>query len=99
MYPSTVVKAPRGKIVFYDPIKAAEFSSLIRFVDSNTKEGDYLYIHGWSPQYYFLLNRRNPTSYNLLIPVLYTHSQIEDAVSQVEAKNPGMSFMTARLSL
>jgi len=88
MYPSIKVKLPRGTIVFYDPIKAAEFTSLIRFIDSNTKEGDYLYIHGWSPQYYFLLNRRNPTSYDLLIPVLYSHSQIEDAVSQMETKKP-----------
>jgi len=82
------VKVPRGTIVFSDPIKAAELSSLNRFINSKTKEGDYLYIHGWSPQYYFLLNRRNPTSYDLLIPVLYSHSQIEDAVSQIEAKKP-----------
>lgn len=87
-YPRIEVKVPRGTVVFSDPIKAAELSSLIRFIDSKTKEGDYLYIHGWSPHYYFLLNRRNPTSYDLLIPVLYSHSQIEEAVSQMEAKKP-----------
>lgn len=82
------IRTPRGTLVFSRRDRAADFTSLLRFVTAHTTEGEYLYIHGWSPQYYFLLNRRNPTSYDLLIPVLFTQSQIKDAVAQMEARKP-----------
>ncbi len=86
--PRYEVKLPRGTVSFLDRRQAADFSSLVRFVNTHTKEGEYLYIHGYSPQYYFLLNRRNPISYDYLIPVYSTPTQIAEGMSQIKTRNP-----------
>ena len=51
--------------------EAQDINSVIKFIKNNSKDGDYIFVTPWySPAFYALTNRKNPTYYDSLIDLV-----------------------------
>lgn len=70
------VEAKYGTLLFKDHSDAENVNAVIKYIDENTNEGDYIFVTPWfAPPLYALTNRRNPTYYDSLIDPIVLPSE------------------------
>lgn len=64
------VQTSYGKFLLADPALAAEINTIIVDIQSETKEGDYMFIAPWDlPPMYAMTHRKNPTYYDSMMDI------------------------------
>lgn len=72
------VLAPKGTILFGDELQAAEAQQLIQIVLDETAESDPIFVVPWeAPALYALTGRRNATSSDSLIDLVYRPNAVQ----------------------
>jgi hypothetical protein len=62
------LETTHGVMIFRDPIQGREARAVVRSIERETGEGDYIFINSWdTPPFYALTGRRNPTYYDSMI--------------------------------
>lgn len=73
--PPVYVNTRHGTVPLKDSREAADFKSVIDFIEKNSNEGDYILVTPWdAPPIYALTNRKNPTFYDSLTDLIVRHS-------------------------
>ena len=69
--PKAEVKTEAGAFYMTNIGEAQDINSVIKFIKNNSKDGDYIFVTPWySPAFYALTNRKNPTYYDSLIDLV-----------------------------
>jgi len=69
--PHYEVSTKYGTLLFQNESEAININDVIRFINKNTDEGDYIFVTPWfAPPFYALTNRKNPTYYDSLIDLV-----------------------------
>ncbi|MBM3702697.1 MAG: hypothetical protein FJW63_06900 [Actinobacteria bacterium] len=69
--PKAEVKTEAGAFYTTNIGEAQDINSVIKFIKNNSKDGDYIFVTPWySPAFYALTNRKNPTYYDSLIDLV-----------------------------
>ncbi len=56
----------------------------LEFLQEFTRPGDQVFVYPYYPIYYYLMDLRNPTSFNCLVYGYHTQKQFEQAISELE---------------
>jgi hypothetical protein len=67
-------------------VYAFKEDSCLKFLNENTKPGDYVFVYPYYPMYYFLADVRNPTRYSILMYNINTELQFAEVIDDLEEK-------------
>lgn len=67
----------KGGEMFFDSQTASSIAKIRKFLETNTKAGDYVYFFPNEAAYYFIFDRKNPTRYAMSYFAVTTEQRIE----------------------
>jgi hypothetical protein len=67
---------------------SANVDRMVKAIHAGSPEGENLFVYNLAPEFYILTDRYNPTRYQLLMSVLDTPKQIEEATEDLVKKRP-----------
>lgn len=84
--------------IWTDPHEAAIANSIVHYIDAHTTDGEYIYIYGLSPMYYFLTNTKNPTRYDYFHTGVQTNDSVADTIAILQKKKINLILADAPLT-
>lgn len=77
----------RGGDIFFDSQTASFIVKIRKFLEANTKAGDYVYFFPNEAAYYFIFDRKSPTRYAISYLAVTTEQRLE-LIRDLERKKP-----------
>jgi len=76
---------PLARLYTNEKIYAEKITPLLIFLEKNTVKGETIFTFPNASAFYFLTGRRNPTSYNILYPLMSPRAMVLNAKTEIEA--------------
>lgn len=84
---TTSIPLERAKGIFVDKQLSQDITYLSKFIYKNTSKEDYVFVYPFSPIFYFILDRKNPSKSSAFLPIHIGKDQQINAIKEIEARN------------
>ncbi|HYT37011.1 MAG TPA: hypothetical protein VEL49_07485 [Ktedonobacteraceae bacterium] len=72
--------------VFMSQGPAMATEALIKYIDTHTKPGEYIFMNHYAPLVYFLADRRNASRYDYILPNALFPSDQKNTIHELQKK-------------
>lgn len=83
---NTPLQAPKAKGILIDSASAQSINSIYTFIHTHTKPHDDIFVYSFSPMFYFLLDRQNPSRYSIYYQKYLTPDEEKATIHDIEKK-------------
>jgi len=85
--PMVALKTERGNVEM--PLdEYVVRNKLFNYIETHVPAGGEIYVLHWSPGIYFFTGRRNPTSFDIYMPIYYSWAQSEKILARLGESKP-----------
>jgi hypothetical protein len=83
---NTPLQAPKAKGILIDSAAAQSINSIYTFIHNHTKPHDDIFVYSFSPMFYFLLDRQNPSRYSIYYQKYLTPDEERATIRDIKKK-------------
>lgn len=82
----TRLNLPRTVSIYVDKPLSNSLTSTHSFLERNTVRGDYIFAYPFSPMFYFIFQRDNPSYYSIYYPGYLSYGQERGVIKELKGK-------------